>query len=52
MLGNPRIDPNSGISVSMRRIQDPAATVMVYTLPDRYVGLDQSSQTGLEQFTM
>lgn len=32
-MGNGVIDEVSGISVSMRRLSDPAATVMNYCLP-------------------
>jgi hypothetical protein len=39
MLGDPKIDVQAQISVQVTRIHDPAATVMVYTLPDRYVKL-------------
>lgn len=36
-LGDPILDPLSGITVEMRRIANPSATVMVYTLPDQSV---------------
>ena len=35
ILGDAKIDANSGITVTMRRIQEPAATVMIYALPDK-----------------